>query len=98
MTRVRYEFIWSQVQGKATSQVPDDSGTGMLTVPKTAFGTKKYSEPPELRFLGGEEALKEMTTAPGFKASLFASETEFPELAKPVQLNFDNKGRLWVGC
>jgi putative heme-binding domain-containing protein len=98
MTRVRDEFIWSLVQGKATSEGPDDSNTGTLTVPKTAFGTKKYSEPPELRYLTGEEALKEMTTAPGFNVSLFASETEFPELAKPVQLNFDNKGRLWVAC
>ena len=98
MTVVRDEFIWSLVQGKATSAGPDDSKTGTLTVPKTAFGTKKYSEPPELRYLSGEEALKEMTTAPGFKVSLFASETEFPELTKPVQMNFDNKGRLWVGC
>jgi lysophospholipase L1-like esterase len=40
MTRVRDEFIWSLVQGKATSEGPDDSNTGTLTVPKTAFGTK----------------------------------------------------------
>ena len=98
MTVVRDEFIWSLVQGKATSSGPDDSKTGELKVPKTAFGTKKYSEPAELRFLGGEEALSAMTTAPGFKVSLFASEAEFPELAKPVQVNFDNKGRLWVAC
>lgn len=34
--------------------------------------------------------------APGYKISLFASEVEFPELANPVQISFDNKGRLWV--
>jgi putative heme-binding domain-containing protein len=98
MATARDEFIWSLVQGKATTAGPDDSKTGELKVPKTAFGTKKYSEPAELRFLGGEEALSAMTTAPGFKVSLFASEAEFPELAKPVQVNFDNKGRLWVAC
>src|SRR5687767_9157367 len=98
MSAVRDEFIWTLVQGKATTAGPDDSKTGELKVPKTAFGTKKYSEPAELRFLGGEEALSVMTTAPGFKVSLFASEAEFPELAKPVQVNFDNKGRLWVAC
>ena len=98
MTVVRDEFIWSLVQGKATSAGPDDSRTGTLTVPKTAFGTKKYSEPAELRFLGGEEAISVMTTAPGFKVSLFADEVQFPELAKPMQVNFDNKGRLWVAC
>ena len=98
MVGVRDEFVWSLAQGKSTSAGPDDSKTGTLTVPKTAFGTKKYSEPAELRFLGGEEAISAMTTAPGFKVSLFASEAEFPELAKPMQINFDNKGRLWVGC
>ena len=30
------------------------------------------------------------------KVNLFASEKEFPELAKPVQMSFDAKGRLWV--
>jgi len=98
MMNVRDRFVWDLAQGKAVSAGPDDSGTGDLKVPKTAFGTKKYSEPAELRFLGGEEAIKEMTTAPGYEVSLFASEKEFPELAKPVQIAFDNKGRLWVSC
>ena len=37
-----------------------------------------------------------MTVAKGMKVNLFASEKEFPELAKPVQMAFDAKGRLWV--
>ena len=37
-----------------------------------------------------------MTVAKGMKVNLFASEKEFPELAKPVQMPFDTKGRLWV--
>ena len=37
-----------------------------------------------------------MTVAKGMKVNLFASEKEFPELAKPVQMSFDSKGRLWV--
>ena len=37
-----------------------------------------------------------MTVAKGLKVNLFASEKEFPELAKPVQMAFDTKGRLWV--
>src|SRR5262249_5210304 len=39
---------------------------------------------------------KKMRIAPGMKVTLFASEKEFPELAKPVQMAFDPKGRLWV--
>ena len=34
--------------------------------------------------------------APGFEISLVASEETFPELANPVSLQFDNKGRPWV--
>lgn len=47
-------------------------------------------------FLSGEEAISKMTVAKGLKVSLFASEQEFPELAKPVQMQFDPQGRLWV--
>src|SRR5437868_9226950 len=37
-----------------------------------------------------------MTVGKGMKVTLFASEKEFPQLAKPVQMQFDAKGRLWV--
>ena len=37
-----------------------------------------------------------MTLGKNLKINLFASEKEFPELAKPVQMQFDAKGRLWV--
>src|SRR5262249_41320257 len=47
-------------------------------------------------FLSGEEAIQKMTVARGMKVTLFASEKEFPELAKPVQMEFDARGRLWV--
>ena len=30
--------------------------------------------------------------------NLFASEEQFPELAKPIQMRWDTKGRLWVSC
>lgn len=47
-------------------------------------------------YLYGDDALKKFTMAPGFKIDLFASEKEFPDLANPSQIAFDNKGRLWV--
>ena len=39
-----------------------------------------------------------MTVGKGLKVELFASEKEFPELVKPVQMAFDTKGRLWVAA
>lgn len=47
-------------------------------------------------FLGAEEAIEKMTPGPGLRVELFASEEDFPELANPVQMAFDPKGRLWV--
>ncbi len=64
----------------------------------TAFGTNKPG--PNIDgtypFVDGDEALKLMTLAPSLKANLFASEKQFPELAKPVQMAWDTRGRLWV--
>ncbi|MSU61793.1 MAG: c-type cytochrome [Pedosphaera sp.] len=100
MTAVRDRYIWDMAQGKPVSVEVDDRNTGELVVPKTRFGVpqQNYSEPKELRYVSGDESLKLMQVAPGYDVSLFASEETFPELAKPVQLNFDNKGRLWVSC
>ena len=41
-------------------------------------------------------ALERLKPAEGYEISLFASEKEFPELAKPLAMTFDTRGRLWV--
>jgi putative heme-binding domain-containing protein len=38
---------------------------------------------------------KSFIVAPGFEVNLFAAD---PLLAKPIQMNFDAAGRLWVAC
>ncbi|QDT70862.1 PVC-type heme-binding CxxCH protein [Lacipirellula limnantheis] len=92
----RDKVVWALAQGK-TPPVPDDLNP-VLAIPPTAFGTKPYSEPEELRILTPDEALKQMKVPEGYKIQTFASEEDFPELAKPVQMAFDNKGRLWAAC
>ena len=37
-----------------------------------------------------------MTVAKNLKVTLFADEKRWPELANPVQMAWDTKGRLWV--
>ena len=41
-------------------------------------------------------ALSRIKMADGYEVSLFASEVEFPDLAKPLAMTFDTRGRLWV--
>ena len=64
----------------------------------SSFGTNKPGPTIDstYEFIDGDEAIKLMTLAPGLKANLFASEKQFPELAKAVQMNWDTKGRLWI--
>ena len=41
-------------------------------------------------------AQERIRPAPGYEINLFASEQQFPELANPLAMTFDSRGRLWV--
>jgi len=92
MTANRDKRIWEVAQGK--DLVVDDSNTP----PQLPVKSNKPGPGPhgEHTFLDPLEAIKHMKLAQGTKANLFASEKDFPELAKPVQMAWDTKGRLWV--
>jgi len=94
MTANRDRRIWAVAQGKELKV--DDANAPPFLVVKT----NKPGEGPggTHLFLGGEAEIEKMTLAKGFKVNLFASEEMFPELANPVQMAFDAKGRLWVAC
>ncbi|QEL20860.1 PVC-type heme-binding CxxCH protein [Limnoglobus roseus] len=103
MVTVRDHYIWDIAGGKAVPEKPDDSKTGELIVPPTRFGgpDRAYSEnPPAMGpvIAPPAELIKGARVPAGFKLELFADEKMFPELASPVQINFDSKGRLWVAC
>jgi hypothetical protein len=92
-TSNRDKRIWAVAQGKDLKV--DDSNIPPLIPVKTNL-LDKDGKPRQSNFIDGEEAIKQMTLAKGMKVTLFASEKEFPELAKPVQMQFDSQGRLWV--
>lgn len=98
MVAVRDRYIWDMVQKKQVAEKPDDSKTGELFTPPTRFGvpSQKYSEGPELRYLDPPDFIKTCKIPDGFELKLFADEKKFPEIAKPVQISFDGKGRLWI--
>ncbi len=100
MAQVRDHYVWDLAAKKPVPPKPDDSTTGELYVPPTRFGNpgQKYSEAETLRYLTPDEFIKGAKVPEGFEIKLFADETKFPDIAKPVQINFDNKGRLWVSC
>ncbi len=95
----RDQAVWAIANGKQPPELSDEN-LPELIVPPTRFGDPRqaYSEPKELHYNTPDEFMKTTTMPDGFELKLFADETMFPELAKPVQLTFDNKGRLWVAC
>ena len=103
ITVVRDQYIWDLAAGRDVPTEPDDSQTGEVFTPETMFGTRdenfrQMREPEVLVFPTPEESIEMMSVPEGFQVELFASEREFPELANPNQIAFDNKGRLWVSC
>jgi putative heme-binding domain-containing protein len=94
MTANRDPRIWAIALGKDLT-VDDSNTPPFIPVKTNKPGTGPNGEHV---FLGGEEAIAQMTVGKNLKVNLFASEKEFPELAKPVQMSFDAHGRLWVAC
>jgi len=95
MTAIRDQAIWMAAKGAVMEIAAADAETHPLQIVKTNYKTGDYGRGTN-QYLYGEDALKKLKTPTGYKVELFASEKEFPDLANPVQLSFDNKGRLWV--
>ena len=65
--------------------------TGEITDTKRKHSSSPVTEKPQTPFR--PQPIPQFEIEPGFEVSLFA---ENPQLAKPIQMNFDPQGRLWV--
>ncbi len=101
MTAARDARVRTVAAGGTVPAEVDDSNTLPFLKPKTNVGGPNDKEAKagklgSLDYLSAEAQLKSFTLPPGYKIELVASEEQFPELANPVALNFDDAGRLWV--
>lgn len=94
MTEVRDQAIWAAAAGRDFDLAAADQATHALPEVKTNYQPSNKNGTADYKY--GEEALKDFTTPEGYQVELFASEKDFPNLANPMQISFDNKGRLWV--
>lgn len=85
--------IWEHVDG-----IPPNSISRVPIPPLLPVVTNRPGEGPqgEHVYLSGEDEIARMTPGAGLDVTLFADESRFPDLAKPVQMSFDTRGRLWV--
>ena len=91
----RDRAIWAAARGVAFDLTNYDAKTRPLAAVKTNYSASNMKN-GSANYLPGTEAVQKLTVPPGYKIELFASEEQFPELANPVRLSFDTKGRLWV--
>ena len=90
MANNRDQSIWSIAQGKETKLKIDDSNVPDLPETSQSRGGNKW--------MSAEDELKSFTIDPRFEVNCFASEEDFPDIACPIQIRWDSKGRLWVAC
>jgi mono/diheme cytochrome c family protein/glucose/arabinose dehydrogenase len=95
LVAIRDRAIWAAARGEKFDVAAADAQTKSLPLVKTNYSpaNKKNGSPD---YLKGDEAVKPLAVPAGYKIELFASEEKFPDLAKPVRIAFDNRGRLWV--
>ena len=91
LTQNRDKALWALLSGNTFDLVAADQQTQQLTPIKSNVAAETVGE-----YLYGDDALAKFEMAKGYKIELFASEVEFPNLANPAQISFDNQGRLWV--
>lgn len=98
MTANRDEAIWAAAAGREY-EIDDSNVPPPVKVISNVGGGSKSSNPQKegsIDYLSPEESLKKINVPEGYELNVFASEVMFPELANPVQMQIDGKGRLWV--
>ncbi|MCY2933758.1 MAG: GDSL-type esterase/lipase family protein [Planctomycetota bacterium] len=92
MTANRDKRVWALSQG-SDLKVDDSNTPGFVPVVTNKPGPLSGGAHP---YLNGQDAIAKMKLPADFQVNLFADETMFPEMANPVQMAFDTKGRLFV--
>jgi lysophospholipase L1-like esterase/uncharacterized cupredoxin-like copper-binding protein len=91
MTANRERRAWEIARGKTFGDTPvDDSNVPPLEGVAETKGANEW--------LSAADELKAFRVDPRFEVNLFAGEEEFPDIANPIQMRWDAKGRLWVSC
>ena len=88
MVANRNKAIWKTAQGK--KGVVDDSKLPPLEETAQGRGANKWLSP--------KDELAAFQVDERFEVNCFASEEDFPDLACPIQMRWDARGRLWVSC
>lgn len=90
MTTNRDQRSADLASGKPVAESIDDSNVPLLPDTKESRGANNW--------MSAADEFKAFEIDPRFQVNLFAGEEEFPEIAAPIQMRWDSRGRLWVSC
>jgi len=90
MVANRDKRIWAIAQGKTVPAKIDDSNVPLLPLASQSRGVNEW--------MSAADELKSFKVDPRFDVTLFAGEEQFPDIAAPIQMRWDSRGRLWVSC
>lgn len=88
MVANRNKAIWAAAGGRPAEV--DDSNIPPLEETAQGRGANKWLSP--------DDELSSFQIDERFEVNCFASEEDFPDLACPIQMRWDARGRLWVSC
>lgn len=90
MAANREARIHALARGEKIEGPVDDSNLPPLEAVAEGRGANEWLSPAD--------ELAAFQVDPRFEVNLFASEDQFPDLAKPISMRWDSRGRLWVSC
>ena len=95
MTANRDKVIWAAAAGEKIEADDSNVPPPVPVISNVGGGSKSSSAAKEgsLEYLTANESLAKIKVPEGFELNVFASEEMFPDLANPVQLQVDSKGR-----
>ena len=98
MTANRDKAIWAASQGQDYTVNDSNVPPPVKVISNVGGGSRSSSALKEgsVDYLTPEESLAKINVPEGYELNVFASEVQFPDLANPVQMQVDAKGRLWA--
>ncbi len=82
--------IWDIAQGKDVPAKIDDANIPPLPKSIQSRGANEW--------MSAADEQKAFKVDPRFEVNLFAGEEQFPDIVCPIQMRWDNRGRMWVSC
>lgn len=98
MSANRDKAIWAAAEGRDYEIDDSNVPPPVKVISNVGGGSKSSSAEKEgsTNYLSPEESIAKIKVPDGYELNVFASEEMFPDLANPVQMQVDAKGRLWA--